>query len=118
MKNGNGNIRLVTDEAPSRLLQKHSDARLRLAKLITRRNSLEEKVRHLAETGSKLREAADAESHAAAALASLDAEEARAMSAWAEGPGGAMPVFDRTRREKLEAEVHAAGTQAAAERKA
>ena len=63
----NDSIKLVvTDTKESRLLQPTSEARLRLAQLITRRNSLEEKVRHLAETGGKLQEAADAERHAAA----------------------------------------------------
>jgi hypothetical protein len=115
----NGNIKLVTtDGEPSRLLAKHSDARMRLATLINNRNSFEDKLRHLVETGGKLQEAADSERHAAAALAALDAEETRAMSAWAEGPGGSMPVFDRTRRERLEAEVHAAAAQATAARKA
>jgi DNA repair exonuclease SbcCD ATPase subunit len=115
----NDSIKLVvSDGAPSRLLEKHSEARMRLAKLITHRNSLEEKLRHLVETGGKLQEAADAERHAAAALAALDAEEAREMAAWAAGPGGPMPVFDRTRREKLEGEVHAAAAQATAARKA
>jgi hypothetical protein len=114
----NNNIRLVTGEAPSRLLQPTSEARLRLGQLITRRNSLEDKLRHLAETGGKLQEAADAERHAAAALAALDAEETRLMAAWAEGPGGPMPVFDRTHREKLKSEASAAAAQASAARKA
>jgi hypothetical protein len=114
----NGNIRLVTDEAPSRLLQKHSPARRHLADLINRKLSIESTLRHLVEAGDKLREAADAERHAAAALVALDAKETRAMSAWSQGSTGPMPVFDRTRRAKLEEEVAAAAALAAAARKA
>jgi len=114
----NGNIKLVvTEGAPSRLLQEHSPARMQLAKLIDRRLGIEDRVRALAEAGAKLKEAADAEGHAAAALGALDAEETRIMSIWAQG-SGPMPVLDRTRRQKLEDAVHAAAAQAAAARKA
>src|ERR1700722_2503538 len=114
----NSTIRLVGGDAPSRLLEQHSPARMALAKLITRKLGIEYRVRALAEAGAKLQEAADAERHAAAALGALDAEETRAMAAWSQAAEGPMPVFDRTRREKLEAEVHAAAAQAAAARKA
>jgi hypothetical protein len=114
----NGNIRLVTDEAPSRMLEQQSEARQRLAKLIDRRLRVEENLRHLTDAATKLREAQDAEGNAAAALRSLDAEEARAMATWSQNSSGAMPVFDRTRREKLREALEAAGAQAAAARKA
>jgi hypothetical protein len=114
-----GNIKLVaSDSAPSRLLQKHSPERMTLATLITRRNSIEDRLRAIAQAGAKLQEAADAERHATAALATLDAEETRAMAAWSEASDEPMPVFDRTRREKLVAEIQAAAAQASAARKA
>ena len=111
------NLRLVTN-SPSRLLQEHSTARMHLAKLINDRLSIEATIRDLVAAAAKLAEAADAERNAAAALAGLDAQEAANMATWAKTAGGPMPVFDRTRREKLEAEVHAAAAQAAAARKA
>jgi hypothetical protein len=113
----NNTIRLV-DPEPSRLLQKHSPARMTLATLITRRNSIEDKLRALAEAGAKLQEAGEAEHRAGGALSALDAEEAKAMAAWSQASDGPMPVFDRTRREKLVEELRAAGAQASAARKA
>jgi hypothetical protein len=114
----NGTIKLATENgAPSRLLEKHSNARLQLAQLIARKLGIEDRVRALVEAGAKLKEAADAEGHAAAALSALDAEETRIMSTWSQG-SGPMPVFDQTRRQKLEGAVHAAAAQAAAARKA
>lgn len=116
MKN---NIRLVTgNEAPSRLLEQHSAARLRLAQLIDRRLGIEDNLRQLADAATKLREAQDAEGNAAAALNALDAEEARAMSDWSQKSSGPMPVFDQTRRQKLRTAVDAAAAQASAARKA
>ena len=113
------NLRLVTDgTAPSRLLQEHSAARLHLAKLISQRLAIEDRLRALAEAGGKLQEAADADRHAGAALNGLDAEEATAMAAWAQNSSGPMPVFDQTRRQKLRAAVDAAAAQASAARKA
>jgi hypothetical protein len=41
----NTNIRLVSGEAKSRLLEEHSPARLHLAKLISTRLSIEDKLR-------------------------------------------------------------------------
>jgi hypothetical protein len=115
----NENIKLVVNGgAPSRLLQEHSAARLRLAGLINDRLSIEDKLRAVAEAGAKLLEAADSERHATAALGALDAEEARAMSAWAQASDRPMPVFDQTRREKLRSAVDAAAAQASAARKA
>jgi hypothetical protein len=114
-----GNIKLVaSDSAPSRLLQKHSPARMTLATLITRRNLLEDKLRALSDAGARLQEAAHAERHATAALATLDAEETRAMATWSEASDGPMPAFNQTHREKLVAEIQAAAAQASAARKA
>lgn len=112
----NPSIRLV-DDGRSRLMQPTSEARLRLAKLISGRVAIEDGLRSLVAAGAKLAEAADAERNAGAKLAALDAEEAATMAAWAKA-GGQMPQFDRTRREKLEAECHASAAQAAAARKA
>jgi hypothetical protein len=117
MKN-NGNIRLVSGEAPSRLLEQHSAARLHLAKLIDRKLTIESNLRHLADAATKLQEAADAEGNAAAALNALDAEEARAMATWSQASSGPMPVFDQSRRQELKSAVDAAAAQASAARKA
>jgi hypothetical protein len=117
MKN-NGNIRLVSGEAPSRLLEQHSAARLHLAKLIDRKLTIESNLRHLGDAATKLQEAADAEGNAAAALNALDAEEARGMATWSQASSGPMPVFDRSRRQELKSAVDAAAAQASAARKA
>ena len=112
-------LRLVTDDAaPSRLLAEYSPARLHLAKLIDQRLRVEDNLRQLADAAARLREAQDAEGNAAAALNALDAEEARAMAAWSQNSSGAMPVFDRTRREKLRENLEAATAQATAARRA
>jgi hypothetical protein len=118
MKNGNMKLVVTDNKAPSRLLEQHSAARLHLAKLIDHRLGIEDRLRALTEAANKLREAQDAEGNAAVALNALDAEEARAMSTWSQKPSGSMPVFDRTRREKLKAAVEDAAAQASAARKA
>lgn len=113
----NSNIRLVSGEPPSRLLEEHSAARMHLAKLINDRLSIEATIRDLVAAGGKLAEAADAERNSGAKLAALDNEEAAVMSAWGK-TGGQMPVLDQTRRAKLEDAVHAAVAQARAARSA
>jgi len=113
----NSNIRLVSGEPSSRLLEEHSAARMHLAKLINERLSIEAAIRDLVAAGSKLAEAADAERNSGAKLAALDNEEAAVMSAWGK-TGGQMPVLDQTRRAKLEDAVHAAVAQARAARSA
>jgi hypothetical protein len=112
-------IRLAVDNAESsRLLQPTSEARLQLAKLIDRRLGIESGLRHLSEAAAKLREAVDSEGNASAALAALDAEEVRLMTAWSQSPDKPKPVFDRSRREQLKAAADAAAAQAGAARKA
>jgi hypothetical protein len=108
----NGNIKLVsTDTGSSRLLQPTSEARLRLAKLIDRRLTIESKLRHLGDATAKLQEAADAEGNARAAFNALDSEETQAMAAWSKS-SGPKPVIDRTRREKLKADLEDAAASA------
>jgi hypothetical protein len=113
------NMKLISsDSEPSCLLQKHSEARLRLAKLITDRNSIEDKLRGLADSGTVLREVADVEGNARAALSALDAEEAQAMLAWSQNPSEPKPIFDVDRREKLKTALNNATAQAGAARNA
>jgi hypothetical protein len=89
----NDSIKLVvTDTKQSRLLQPTSEARLRLAQLTTRRNSLEEKVRHLAETGGKLEEAAGSERHAAWGDVAKNARAARLAISQAAGAARSGPA--------------------------
>jgi hypothetical protein len=110
-------FKLVTDNSAPTL--ERSQARQRLAALIAERTASENRLRALQEAGAKLREAADAERHAAAELAALDAEETQKMAAWSsQATPGPMPVFDQSRRQKLRAAVEAATAQAAAARKA
>jgi hypothetical protein len=106
----------ATSEAPSRLLQQHSESRMKLARLVNSKLAAEERVRHLVEAAAALREATDAEGNARAALAALDAERSQAMAAWSKDPSGPMPTFDRAKREKLKAALEDAAEQAAAAR--
>jgi hypothetical protein len=108
---------VVSDTGPSRLLQPTSEARLRLAALINRRLTIESKLRHLGEATAKLQEAADAEGNARAAFNALDSEETQAMAAWSKS-SGPKPVIDRTRREKLKADLEDAAASATAARNA
>ena len=114
MKN---NIRLVTDsEAPSRLLQKHSAARLHLAGLINRELTVESNLRHLGEAAQRLQEAQQAEQQAVADLNALNAAEATAMAAWSRDGSGAEPQPNVVKRDELQAKHRAAIAKAAAAR--
>lgn len=117
MKN---NIRLVaTDGAPSRLLQEHSPARMRLAKLINDRLSVEAKLRDLAEAMERLNKAQGAEAQAAAALANFEAQETAAMAEWSKSSQSSpMPVANPARRDDLLAAIRAASAQAESARAA
>jgi hypothetical protein len=117
MKN-TSNIRLVGGEAPSRLLQKHSSARMHLADLINRKLSIESTLRHLSEAAQRLQDAQAAEGNATAALANFEAAETAAMADWSRSPSSPMPVGNPGKRDELEAAIRRASAQAAAARKA
>jgi hypothetical protein len=117
MKN-TSNIRIVGGQAPSRLLQPTSEARLRLAKLIDRRLGLEDSLHALAEAGEVLIKVQGAEAEATAALAALEAAEAAAMGAWSQSPTTPMPISNPVRRDELLAAIRTAAAQASAARKA
>lgn len=115
----NGNIKLVvTDEAPSRLLEQHSAARLHLAQLIDRRLGIEDNLRQLAAAAKRLREAQAAEQNAIAAIDALSAVEAAAMTEWSRNPSGPEPEPDVAKRDELQAKHRTAVARATAARQA
>jgi len=111
-------IRLVTNEASSRLLQPTSEARLRLAQLIDRRLGIEDSLRALAEAAERLIKVQGAEAEATSALAALEAAEASALSTWSKSPTTPMPISNPVRRDELLAAIRTAAAQASAARKA
>jgi hypothetical protein len=115
------NIKLVATDntAPSRLLEKHSDARLHLAGLINQKLRVEEKLRHLAESAQKLQDAQSAEQDAVSAINALNSAEAAAMTAWSQDPSsGPIPSPDIAKRDELLALQRKAQAQASAARQA
>jgi DNA repair exonuclease SbcCD ATPase subunit len=113
-----GNIRLVTDEAPSRLLQKHSPARMHLADLINRKRRIESNLRNLAESAQRLQDAQFSEQEAVAAINALNAEESAAMAEWSRDGSGPMPEPDVAKRDELQAKHRGAVAKATAARQA
>jgi len=106
------------NEAPSRLLEKHSDARMHLAGLINEKLRIESKLRHLAERVQMLQDAQSAEHDAASEISALNAAEAAAMTAWVEDPSVPMPSPDIATRDSLMSKQRAAQARAAAARQA
>lgn len=112
------NVVSLQQEAPSPLLQKHSEARLRLAKLITTRRSAEEKIRHSEQALRLLREEQALERQATAELRALDEVEAARMADWSRNPEGPAPESDISRRAQLETKQRQAAAKASVARQA
>lgn len=108
----------VNSEAPSRLLAKHSEARLHLAKLINNRLAIEHRILHLEDRSKRLRETQAAEQRVLADLNALNASEAAAMVDWSRAPEGPEPQPDLSKRETLEAGLRTAAAKANAARQA
>jgi DNA repair exonuclease SbcCD ATPase subunit len=117
MKNTD-NLRLVTTDAPSRLLEKHSPARMHLADLINRKLRIESNLRHLGESAQRLQEAQTAQHDAVAAINALNAVESAAMAEWSRDGSGPMPELDVAKRDELQARHRGAVAKATAARQA
>lgn len=108
----------LQQEAPSRLLQSHSEARLRLAKLIKERLSAEEKIRHSEQALRLLRDEQAFERQAVADLHALDQVETARMADWSRNPEGPAPESDVSRRAELESKLRHAAAKANVARQA
>jgi hypothetical protein len=118
MKNGSLRVVAGKDEV-SPLLQPQSPARIKLAQLINDRLTIEAKLRDLAASAERLREAQRAEGQATAALANFEATETAAMAEWSRSPPSSpAPVSNPGKRDDLLAAIRTASAQAGAARKA